>query len=126
MQQALFFDDVYKALDEVVKSLGGSKRVGPKLWPEKSPDAAARQLADCLNSARSEKLSPEQVILLLRLGGEAGCHTAMHFICGEAGYAPATPVTPEGEMAALQRQYIEAARAITQIAQRIEAAEART
>lgn len=36
------FESVNDALIGAVKALGGSKQVGPLLWPEKAPDAAER------------------------------------------------------------------------------------
>ncbi|MDR0250210.1 MAG: hypothetical protein LBI35_02700 [Burkholderiales bacterium] len=123
MQSALFHENLNDALKEVVLTLGGTKRVGSMLWPEKSVDEAGRRLADCLNPERRDRLYPEQVLWLLREGRQADCHAAMHFICASAGYAPAAPMTPEDEMAELQRQYIEAARTISQLAQRIWAVE---
>jgi argininosuccinate lyase len=114
------FDDVHHALADVVQALGGFKRVGTRLWPEKSPDSAGRYLADCLNSSRLEKLSLEHVLLLLRLGREANCHAAMHYICGETGYVPAVPVTPCHEMAALQSEFIEQVKHLDRLVQRID------
>ncbi|MDR0249855.1 MAG: hypothetical protein LBI35_00835 [Burkholderiales bacterium] len=125
MQAVLFHENLNDALKEVVLTLGGTKRVGSMLWPEKSADEAGRRLADCLNPDRRDRLDPEQVLWLLREGRQTDCHSAMHFICASAGYAPAAPVKPEDELAALQREYIEAARVISRVAQRIEAMETR-
>lgn len=67
-----FFDGPEDALREAVRGLGGPKKVGPTLWPDKSPDAAARSLQDCLNPAREEKLSLSQVMFILRAAHDAG------------------------------------------------------
>lgn len=107
IEQALFHDSIHEALRDVVMACGGYKAVGRRLWPEKSVEAAGRLLADCLNDARSERLAPEQVLLLLRMGREAGCHAAMAYLAGEAGYQ-AIPVEPEDEKAKLQREFIDA------------------
>jgi hypothetical protein len=87
-----FFDSPEDALKAIVQQLGGIKKVGPKLFPDKSVDAAARYLLDCLNSDRSEKLSLSQIMMLLRLAHEAGYHTAYAWISGEVGY-DVKPVT---------------------------------
>lgn len=110
-QERLFYEDMSDALRAVVAVLGGNKVVGAKLWPEKAADAAGRLLADCLNAAKPEKLSPDQVLLLLRWGREAGCHAAMHFICGEVGYQ-ATPLTPEAQRDRLADAILEGARTL--------------
>lgn len=120
--QALFYETFPEALKAVVQALGGAKPVGSKLWPEKTPDAAARQLNDCLNEGRPEKLSPEQVLWLLAAGRQAGCHAAMHYLAHEAGYSDPQPVEPEDERAQLQRDYIEAAKLMQSIAGRMERA----
>ncbi|WP_278535699.1 hypothetical protein [Delftia acidovorans] len=113
------------ALVVCVKACGGTKQVGALLWPEKAPDAAQRALLDCLNEDRPAKLSPEQVLLILRLARGKGCHDGMGFITAELGYAPPVPVEPRDEIAELQRQFIEAVRAQTELAQRIERAAGR-
>jgi len=110
-QQQLFFDDANDALRTVVQALGGSKVIGAKLWPDKAPDAAGRLLADCLNPAKPEKLSPDQVLLLLRWGHDVGCHAGMQFLASEAGYA-ITPITPEAERDRLADAILEGARTL--------------
>ena len=85
-QQQLFFDDIADAIRVTVQALGGNKPVGAKLWPEKAPDAAGRLLADCLNTAKPEKLSPEQVVLLGKWGREVGCHAIVSYYGQECGY----------------------------------------
>ena len=121
-QDALFYESLADALRAVVQAMGGAKPVGSKLWPEKTPDAAARQLNDCLNESRPEKLSPEQVLWLLAAGRQVGCHAAMNYLAREAGYSDPLPVEPEDERARLQREYIEATKALQAIAGRIERA----
>lgn len=110
-QQPLFFDDANDALRTVVQALGGSKVIGAKLWPDKAPDAAGRLLADCLNPSKPEKLSLDQVLLLLRWGHDVGCHAGMQFLANEAGYA-ITPITPEAERDRLADAILEGARTL--------------
>lgn len=81
-----FFESPEDALKAVIQQLGGIKRVGPKLFPDKSVDAAARYLLDCVNPERSEKLAITQIMLLLRLAADAGFHTAFAWLAGEIGY----------------------------------------
>lgn len=110
-QPQLFYEDISDALRAVVQALGGHKPVGAKLWPEKVPDAAGRLLSDCLNAAKPEKLSPDQVLLLIKWGRECGCHAAMNFLAGETGYQ-ATPITVEAERDRLADAISEAARTL--------------
>jgi hypothetical protein len=105
-QQPLFFEDVYDAFRNIVRVVG-PKEAGIHLFPKKQdPAAAARSLADNLNPDRGEKLDLEQVIQLLRLGKDKGCHSAMDYICHAAGYSKPAPIEPDDEKAELQRQLI--------------------
>jgi len=81
-----FFDSPEDALKAVIQQLGGIKKVGPLLFPDKSVDAAARYLLDCVNHDRQEKLALTQIMMLLRLAHEAGYHTAYAWLSGEIGY----------------------------------------
>lgn len=93
-QPPLFVENIYDALKSIVQHLGGAKMVGGHLWPQKSVDDARRLLLDCLNPDRHEKLDPEQVLLLFRLGRDAEFHVAKHWFDREAGYQPAAPLDP--------------------------------
>ncbi|KXA71082.1 hypothetical protein [Bordetella hinzii] len=118
--QALFYESLTDALRAIIAAAGGTKAVAGQLWPEKTPDAAHRYLLDCLNEARSEKLSPEQVLWLLTLGRKVGCHAGMNFLAREAGYADPAPIEPEDERARLQREYVEAVKGLNRLADRME------
>jgi hypothetical protein len=100
------FENINDALQAIVKALGGYKRVGPMLRPELE-EAAGNWLRDCLNPSRREKLSPEQVMLVLRKAREAGYHAGMSFIAFDVGYK-ATPVDPQTQEAELQERFIAA------------------
>lgn len=95
MQEKLFYESVYEAIGEVVRAAGGTKKVGAMLWPEKSADAAGAMLKDCLNPDRREKLDPEQVAFIRRLGRQIGCHALMNFEAQDAGYEKPKPLNSE-------------------------------
>lgn len=113
-------DTINDALIACVKALGGSKQVGLKLWPEKTMEAAQRHLLACLNEDKPERLSPEQLVLLMRMARERGFHLVMQHLAETLGYAEPQPVEPRDEAAELQRQYIESARTLAKMAERIE------
>lgn len=119
-QQALFHEDVNDALRAAVKACGGTKAVSARLWPEKTLHDAQSYLNDCLNSARPAKLSPEQVLLLLKWSREVGFHGAVSYICNEAGYASPIPVEPEDEYARLQREYVNAVKMLALLTPKLE------
>lgn len=113
-------ETIDEAIQEVVRACGGNKQIGARLWPELPLEQAGNKLRDCLNPDRREKLSPEQVVFLLRLGREHGAHAGLAFICHDCGYAEPQPLQSEDERARLQREYIEAAHKLSDMAERIE------
>jgi hypothetical protein len=117
MDEVESFND---ALIECVKAAGGSKVVGPKLFPEKPVNDAQRLLLACLNDDRPEKLSPDQALLILRMAREVGHHSGIEFLCSSLSYSNPTPIEPKDEAAQLQREFIEASRFMAKIAERIE------
>ena len=118
-QYELIHESINDALREVVQALGGTKKVGSLLKPDRTIDEASRWVSDCLNTERRERFDPDQVLWLLCAGCKIGCHGAMYYIARNAGYA-ATPVDPQDERADLQRQFIEATKHLSMMAARIE------
>lgn len=118
-QPRLFFDAFEDAAREVIIACGGPKAVGSVLWPAKSPDAARTRLLDCLNPDRPEKLAPEEILLLARMGRERASHAIAAYIAQECGYAPPVPVDAEDQIAELQRQFIERADSLQQLGAQI-------
>ncbi len=108
------------ALVGCVKALGGSKQVGPMLWPEKMADAAQRALLDCLNPERPNRLTPEQVALLLRRCRQIGYHDAVSWLMADLGYAEPVPLAPKEEQAELQRQFIQATNQMASMMERMQ------
>lgn len=104
MNDPLLYEDELDAARDAVKHLGGAKKVGPLIWPDKAPDTAARYLLDCLNGSRAERLSPSQLLLLMRLAREVGFHGLAGYMLREAGYAPPVPVEPQTEAEVLTRR----------------------
>lgn len=103
-----FFESVNDSLRELVRQLGGHKKIGPMLWPELPQEGAANRLRDCLNPDRREKLSPEQFVLMLKLGRQAGYHGTMAFVASDTGYESPRPVAPEDAVNALQNAFVDA------------------
>lgn len=108
-------------LVECVKAAGGSKVVGPKLWPEKLFDHAQRHLLDCLNDERPHRLTPEQVLLVADLARTAGCHMFMAYCAQRLHYDAPVPRQPRDEAAELQRAYVQAVAQQQQIVDRLHA-----
>lgn len=84
-------DDVYDALRETIKAIGGFASAGKRLRPELHADAAERWLLDAVNRGRAQKLSPEQFLVIATWGREAGCHALMNYITADTGYEQTKP-----------------------------------
>ena len=118
-QPALIVEDFRQALEEIVRALGGHKAAGVRLRPELAADKAGQWLRDCLSADRRERLSLEQVELLLAEGRRAGCHAGMSYLATACGYAPPQPVEPADEAAELQREFIAAVARLGTIERRL-------
>lgn len=115
------FESIVDAGREVVRALGGTKKVASKLWPGKEEGEAQRHLNDCLNPDRPQKFAPDELITLARWGREIGCHALATFFNERSGYAPPVPISPEDEKAELERRTIEAVGLLRHLVERAEA-----
>ena len=86
-----FYESPEDALRAAIQALGGSKKVGQLIWPDKTVDQAARQLHDAINPNRAEKLDISQTIFVLRQAKEIGCHSPFIWLANECGF-DASPI----------------------------------
>lgn len=93
------FDSVEDALKAAVMAMGGFKLVGRLIRPDY--DHAADWLRKCLTVGERERLTPAQVLWILREARRAGFHAAFDYFAGDAGYK-ATPVDAEQQIKSLQ------------------------
>ena len=114
-----------EALRECVKAAGGSGIVGPKMFPEKDPKAAQRSLLDALDDDRPAKLSPNQMMLVLRMARAKGYHEGVAFILADLGYAAPVPIEPRDEAADLMRAFNESVAHQAELVARMEKAAGR-
>lgn len=99
MEAKTIYEDDVDALKATVLKLGGYQQVGVKLWPDKTPQYAGRNLADCCNPNRSERLRPSQLLLVMRWARDIGCHILAEHFMSESGYAQPEPIDFEEEAA---------------------------
>lgn len=118
-QPALFVDNADDAVRDTVRGLGGSKKVGPLLWPSKKPDRAEKDLDDCLNRNNNRKLDFEEILLIGKLGRDKGIHLIAGFVNMDLGYAPPVPIDPSDQKAELQRQFHEDVARLEAMARRL-------
>lgn len=104
MEISLDYEDELDAAREAVRHAGGAKKVGPQMFPDKPVESAARYLMDALNPARAERLTPSQVLMLMRLAREAGFHGFAAWWMRQAGYQTPVPLAPVSEAAVLTAQ----------------------
>lgn len=119
-QAPLFYESIHDAIRELVRVLGGAKPVGHTLWPGKSMQDAQTRLLNCLDHNRPEKLSPEDLALLLKNGREAGCHVLMAYINAECGYTEPQPLDPVDEQARLVETIREASAVLKSATERLD------
>ncbi len=117
-QGSLFHDTIADALGSAVLAIGGMKKAASALWPADPLSRSEARLRACLNAERAEKLSPDEVIRLAKLARVAGDHSVMQYLASELGY-DISPVEPEEQAAALQRQFIAAVEEQRRIADRL-------
>lgn len=119
---SLFVDSIEEAIAEVARVCGGRKAFAASMWPSLPVREAHNRFDACLNPERREHFHPSDLIFIAKAGREAGCHSLMLFLAREAGYADPQPVEPEDERARLQREFVQAQRAMAQLAARMERA----
>lgn len=122
-QGALFAESLEQALRDAVGVLGGPKRVGGLLWPEKPADVAGKLLNHCLDDDRPEKLDLGQLLFIMKRARLANCHSVMAYLAAELNYE-CKPVDPETEVQRLQREFIDAQRELSKLVAKIEAKQA--
>ena len=106
MDQAnLFEDNIYDALESLVLSLGGPKRVANRLWPDKGIEAGAKDLRNALNPDHRAKLDLFDLIHLMQLGQATGDHIVIERICKDVGYEAPRPVNREEQVEELQKRF---------------------
>ena len=98
LESAAMWETIEDALKAAIMAQRGYKVVGNQLWPSLPPESASRKLAHCVDASRAERLTPSEVIFVLRAAREIGYHEPMNFFAADVGYK-AEPVTAEEEVA---------------------------
>ncbi len=118
-QLKLVHEDITDLARSLVAAMGGAKVVGPRLYPQKAPEAAARYLLDCLNPDRDHDVGLEGFVTLMRWAREQGIHLGMHWLADELGYARPAPIDPEDARAEAQRQFAASVAQLVPLAKRL-------
>lgn len=124
-QQDLWHETLSDAVAALVHALkdergrSGLKIVGTMLWPSMPADAAGRKLAHCLDPERAEKLSFDELELLLRRAREQGVHDVAAWMGSALAYELRV-VTVEDQRDELMRQFTSAMRVADTLARRLE------
>lgn len=94
MQTALWHETIFDSLGAAVQAAGGPKRVASELWPALDTSSATARLRSALNPDHAQKLDPCELLLIARLGKDAGDNSFMNFLARELGYE-IQPLTTE-------------------------------
>ena len=123
MQYALMHDAFEDALKEVIQACGGPKAIGREMRPELPVEQAAGWVRDCLNPEKRDKFSMQHVRFILRRGRDVGAHAGRWFagrkLARDAGYSDPSPLDPEDEVVRMQREFVEATKQLSRLADRI-------
>lgn len=119
-----FYDTPEKALDACIQALGGSKKVGTRLFPEKTMESATTYLSNCVDPNRAEKLSLSHVMMLFKLAREEGVHSPFFWFAGEVGYE-AKPITRAEEVDRLTHVIEQASKTLSSAVQALERVQTR-
>lgn len=119
-QIPLWFDTYQDAIRATFMALGGYKAVGAMLRPSMPADAAGRWLNDTLNPDKREKLDISELALIRKEARRRGIDTLAAYEMREAGYADPQPLVIEDEAARLQREFVEAVKALKSIETRMD------
>ena len=119
---ALFCESIEEAILEVARFCGGRKTLAAEMWPSLPVREAHNRFDACCNPERREQFHPADLLYIAKRGRAAGCHSLLLFLARESGYADPQPVEPEDLRAKLQREYIEATKAMQRLAGRMERA----
>lgn len=93
-QTTLWHDTIFDALGAAVQAAGGTKKVANKLWPAMDSTSATARLRSALNPEHAQKLDPDELVAIARLGKEANDNGVMAFLARELGYS-IEPLTDE-------------------------------
>lgn len=104
-QPQLFYEDIFEVTRAAVQASGGAKTVARMLWPNMPLAEAQRQLLDCLNRDRPQKLCIEEFMAVLRMARDAGFHQTKHWIDEALGYQPTPPSDPKIERERLADEF---------------------
>ena len=118
-QNQLFIEDENDAIRQTVAFLGGAKKVGHKLWPDKQPHKAGEHLLNSLNPNHAQKLSWSEALAIVEWGRQEGCHVAMGYIGDRMDYKW-EPVHPEEVKNQLMEKYLEMGKTMIRLHQQIQ------
>ena len=116
---------IQEAIAQSVDAAGGPAVVGPLLWPDKDRKSATRLMKACLSPNHRERVSPTHMLQIFKLARAKGCSVGIDCLLSEVGCDRSEHISPEAEIADLQRAYIETVNALAKLAERIERAAGR-
>jgi hypothetical protein len=123
-QTELFYDTLFDAIGADIAAAGGYKTVAGKLWPHEPIETTTARLRNGINTEQAQKLCPTEVLAIKRLAHEVGSTATIDYEAQQLGYQ-VTWVNPKDEGDRLRREFIENAKAMQRLAERIQRADER-
>lgn len=87
-----------EAIYQVALKTGGHKKLAALVWPKLSVNSAHKRLLESLNDDRPHKLAPAELLAIMRIGRDVGCHAVANYLAREAGYNDPSPKDPQREV----------------------------
>ncbi len=122
-QDMLWHDHIEDALMDVLRSKykkGWAQKAAADMFPTESPIDKGKWLEKALDPERAEKLALCDLLWILRVGRDTGCHSALYHITDHCSYARPTTIEPEDKRAELQREVIRIGSLLAPLLQKLE------
>ena len=118
LQNKLFYDDEFDALQAMVGASGKSKKeLAAYLFPHLKPESAYARLTACLNPEKDERLSFGQIIAAMKF---CGSYAPLMFACDETLHDRPDRRAPEDEAVKLAEMINGAARTLERAMQAVQ------
>ena len=118
MQQKLFYDDEYEALNLMVSnSQKSAKELAAYLFPHLKAESAYARLKACLNPEKDERLTFGQIIAAMNF---CACYEPLMYACDETLHARPDRKAPEDEEVKLVEAINSAATVLNRAMQQLE------
>ena len=122
-QEALWHEFIEDALKDVLIAKykkGWAQKAAADMFQTESPIEKGKWIEHALDPNRAEKLALCDLLFILKIGREIGCHVAMYFLTDDCSYTRPTTTDPEDQKAELQRNIIKIGQTLVPMLNKLE------